>query len=406
MLQFGYVLAALALAALVPALLVCLRWVIFTFFSLFPRRRVFSTAPSAKFAILLRASDLEGQIERMVSDLISGLDYNHELFDVVVVADGCRDSTAFLAGFAGTSVLEVNNRQGLTKVNALEYAFGQLLEKSQYDAFLVIEPGTALEGTTLRALDRALVKGARAVQLASSGPTAKLSWRDCLANISFAFATHVMPRGRSMLGLSCGILGNGFCLTADLLREIPYRGAGQSFAECMEYHLGMVLEGEKVSYLSYPEFSPPDHHGHISGWKRHERSKRKISRYHLRKLLKSSACANRQALDSLLDLALPSTSGTVAALIVSLFAGGLLFVAGDRLRGCEDLLLPGLALSGLSAAALLTLPCRPFAALLEKRLPFRCWLAFLGFPLYPLWHLFSVIILSRKEIQTTLGTVE
>ncbi|MBN1864072.1 MAG: hypothetical protein JW808_04160 [Victivallales bacterium] len=387
MLRFGYVLALLASAALAPSLLMCCRALFFTFLSMFPRRRAFSAAPIARIAIVLKVCDLEGRIERMVSELISGLDYDHKLFDVVVVADGCRDSTAFLAGFAGARVLEVNDRPGLTKINALEWAFGQLLEEAGYDAFLVIEPGTVLDDTTLRALDRALARGSKAVQLASAPINAKLSWRECLSSIHFASATHVMPRGRSMLGLSCGILGNGFCLTAEILREIPYRGAGHSFAECLEYHLGIILGGEKVRYMAHPAFIPPDYLDYILRWKLHERSKMGVSRYHLKNLVKSAASANLQALDSVLDLMLPSVGGTVVALTVSLFAGGLLFIAGDRLRGCEELFIPGLAVSGLSLSGLLMLPFRPLAALLEKGLPFKCWIAFLALPLYPPWCL-------------------
>ncbi len=49
--------------------------------------------------------DIFRPLEKAVGDLITGLDYDSELYEVLVIADNCSDSTAFTASFAGAKVL-------------------------------------------------------------------------------------------------------------------------------------------------------------------------------------------------------------------------------------------------------------------------------------------------------------
>ena len=54
-----------------------------------------------------------------------------------------------------------------------------------------------------------------------------------------ALAFNVLrPRGRDRLGLSAGIYGNGFALSAGTLRAVPYTAA--SVVEDLEFHLALV----------------------------------------------------------------------------------------------------------------------------------------------------------------------
>ncbi len=54
------------------------------------------------------------------------------------------------------------------------------------------------------------------------------------------------PRGRDRLGLSCGILGNGFALTRETLLAVPYTAV--SLVEDLEYHLRLVRAGRRVRF--------------------------------------------------------------------------------------------------------------------------------------------------------------
>jgi cellulose synthase/poly-beta-1,6-N-acetylglucosamine synthase-like glycosyltransferase len=57
----------------------------------------------------------------------------------------------------------------------------------------------------------------------------------------------IRPRGRARLGLSAGILGNGFALHRDVLTQIPY--GAHSVVEDLEYHLALVRAGIRVEFI-------------------------------------------------------------------------------------------------------------------------------------------------------------
>jgi cellulose synthase/poly-beta-1,6-N-acetylglucosamine synthase-like glycosyltransferase len=56
----------------------------------------------------------------------------------------------------------------------------------------------------------------------------------------------VRSRGRERLGLSCGLRGNGWCVTHVLLEQVPY--AAFSLAEDIEYGIELGLAGYRIHY--------------------------------------------------------------------------------------------------------------------------------------------------------------
>jgi cellulose synthase/poly-beta-1,6-N-acetylglucosamine synthase-like glycosyltransferase len=58
----------------------------------------------------------------------------------------------------------------------------------------------------------------------------------------------VRPLGRETLGLSAGILGNGFGLSQKTLNAVPYLAS--SVVEDLEYHLSLVRSGRRVSFVN------------------------------------------------------------------------------------------------------------------------------------------------------------
>jgi hypothetical protein len=57
----------------------------------------------------------------------------------------------------------------------------------------------------------------------------------------------VRSRARERLRLSCGLRGNGWCITHRLLRQVPYRAF--SLAEDIEYGIDLGLAGHRVHYV-------------------------------------------------------------------------------------------------------------------------------------------------------------
>jgi cellulose synthase/poly-beta-1,6-N-acetylglucosamine synthase-like glycosyltransferase len=56
----------------------------------------------------------------------------------------------------------------------------------------------------------------------------------------------VRSRARERMGLSCGIRGNGWCVTQALLEKVPYRAF--SLTEDLEYGIQLGLAGYRVAY--------------------------------------------------------------------------------------------------------------------------------------------------------------
>jgi cellulose synthase/poly-beta-1,6-N-acetylglucosamine synthase-like glycosyltransferase len=72
------------------------------------------------------------------------------------------------------------------------------------------------------------------------------SLRTRLMNTALMAFNVLRPRGRERLGLSVGILGNGFALTSATLAAVPYDA--HSIVEDLEYSLRIVRAGRRIAF--------------------------------------------------------------------------------------------------------------------------------------------------------------
>ena len=89
-------------------------------------------------------------------------------------------------------------------------------------------------------------RGAHAVQAHYGVLNPFASWRTRLITIAKAAFHIVRSRARERAGVSCGIRGNGWCVTHELLRRVPYRAF--SLTEDVEYGIELGLAGFRVHY--------------------------------------------------------------------------------------------------------------------------------------------------------------
>ena len=68
--------------------------------------------------------------------------------------------------------------------------------------------------------------------------------RGRLRALAFRCMNFVRPRARKRLGLSCGILGNGFALHAEVLGRVHYTAV--SLVEDLEFHLSLLGAGIRI----------------------------------------------------------------------------------------------------------------------------------------------------------------
>jgi hypothetical protein len=175
--------------------------------------------------------------------------YPRDRYQVVVIADNCTDRTSAVAReAAGVWVLERCDTANRGKGQALRWAFEQLETAGhRFDAYFIIDADSQADPDLLTAFSRRIARGAPALQArytvlnAEEAPSTTLRW------FSLALRNHVVPYGRSTLGGSAPLLGNGMCFTRELLERHPWRAS--ALAEDVEYYLTLVQSGERVEYV-------------------------------------------------------------------------------------------------------------------------------------------------------------
>lgn len=163
---------------------------------------------------------------------------------IVVVADNCNDDTADVALACGVEVIERHDPERRGKGHALRFAFDRLHEA---DAFIVVDADTDVEPGFMAAMRDALAAGADALQCRYGVRDALANPRTALADVALGAWNMLRPRGRAALGLSAGILGNGFALSRRALQAVPY--SADSIVEDVEYHHLLVQAGLRVQWV-------------------------------------------------------------------------------------------------------------------------------------------------------------
>jgi cellulose synthase/poly-beta-1,6-N-acetylglucosamine synthase-like glycosyltransferase len=165
---------------------------------------------------------------------------------VIVIADNCSDATSSIATQAGAKVFERTNPELRGKGYALKFAFERSAAEAWADAVVVIDADAEASANLLEAFAARIERGARAVQAHYGVLNPFASWRTRLITIAKAAFHIVRSRARERVGVSCGIRGNGWCVTHALLAQVPYRAF--SLTEDLEYGIDLGLAGFRVQY--------------------------------------------------------------------------------------------------------------------------------------------------------------
>lgn len=235
---------------------------------------------------------------------------------ILVIAHNCSDSTAAEAAEAGADVLELNDPEKKGKGFALRYGFEKALAAGA-SAVMVVDADSTVSPDTIPSVVTAFTRGARVVQCRYEMVSASGASGSRLAALAFRGFNVVRPCGRERLGLSAGILGNGFAIVRGVLEANPYEAF--SVVEDLEYHIHLVMAGERVRYLDQVLISaefPESRSGEVVQRSRWEGGRFRTARVWALPLLGKVFSGKIRLLEPLCDLTgLPLAYGVFALLV-------------------------------------------------------------------------------------------
>jgi cellulose synthase/poly-beta-1,6-N-acetylglucosamine synthase-like glycosyltransferase len=348
----------------------------------FPSRRQSSPpAKSVPLAVIIPAHNEQKLIRQCIASLASPAASPAAIY---VIAHNCTDSTAQCAAEAGAQSLVLNDSVG-GKGIALDFGFRHAIAAGA-EAVLVIDADSIAAPNIIAAVSAAFAAGAEAVQCRYQVANSAANPRTRLAALALLGMNVLRPLGRHRLGLSCGIFGNGFALSARTLAKVPY--TPNSLVEDLEYHLHLIRAGIRVEFLNHTAVfgeMPESGSAAASQRARWEGGRILMRRLWTRPLALEVLRGRMRMLEPLLDLlALPLATQAVLLVLIAasgIFAHGALLIAWSA--------------TGLAAIALYVL----VAALLGPQ-PWRTLQALAFAPAYLAW---KVLMIPRTRLAARTG---
>lgn len=346
--------------------------------------------PPITFAILVPAHNEEETLGVLL-DSLSRLTYPKERYDVYIVADNCTDNTAALARAAGwVHVYERHDDRMRGKGHALSWIMQQLDSGTPiHDAYVIFDADSVIAPDFLTAMAREIGHGARALQ----GRVSVLNPGDApstsLRSIGLTLIAYLRPLGRSSLGFSATLTGNGMCFVRNLLRRHPWRAF--ALGEDYLYYLTLVLHGERVRYVPdavVQTAMPTTFAQQRTQDIRWESSQGFPSAWKIVGDLLSAGLRNRDIarIEAIAEFLTPSLSVLVFGCVGTLIAAVLLAFPVALLVSL--LLMSGLLVYGGAGLYLLHPPSAVYKALLYA-------------PLFMAWKLWVVLVLARTRKHTS-----
>jgi len=371
------------------------------------RRRWQSPAPStnstlARFALMIPAHNEAAGITRTI-DSLQALDYPTTSFSIHVVADNCTDDTSGVVTALGATAHDRHDAGNPGKGPALNWLFDRLVASGvNFDAVVIIDADTSLDRGFLRAMDRALAAEADAAQGFYGVRDIGGSTAAALRYAALACRHHLRPLGRTRLGGSSGLYGNGMVFRRELMAQRRWSG---HLTEDMEFQMDLLLDGVKVAYVpdALLEAEMPDNLASATTQnERWELGRIQMAKRYLPTLLSRVRCGDTELrtayIDSTLDHLVPPLSVLVALTgATTVAATAQSFVRGRRLDKLNLL---------ISVASSLTLSAHVVAGLRSVKAPASVYRSLLRAPRMVVWKLgVWVKVLLRPDSVTWTRTV-
>jgi cellulose synthase/poly-beta-1,6-N-acetylglucosamine synthase-like glycosyltransferase len=150
-------------------------------------------------------------------------------------------------------VLERQDPTKRGKGYALKFAFSRSAQEGWAKVVAIVDADAKVSPNLLEAFASRLELGAEVVQAHYGVLNPGGAWRTRLMAIAMAAYHMIRGRARERLAVSCGIWGNGWCVTHALLGRVGYNAF--SLTEDMEFGIDLAMAGYRVYYADEADAS-------------------------------------------------------------------------------------------------------------------------------------------------------
>jgi 1,2-diacylglycerol 3-beta-glucosyltransferase len=334
-----------------------------------------------RFVIVVPAHDEERLIASTVASL-RRLDYPDDLVRIHVIADNCADATADIARAAGAEVHQRVAPDKRGKGPALQWLLQRLWTRGDpHDAVVIVDADSTLSANFLRVMDAKLAEGHRVVQAYYAVRDPDTSWNVGLRYAGFAVRHYLRPLGRTALGGSCGLYGNGMAFRSDVLRD---RAWTAHLTEDIELQLELLLAGVPVAFAPDAVVEaemPATLGGARSQHQRWEQGRLDLARRYLPALLRSPRVRRPHQRVAQLDAAVDQVTPPFSVVVAATLATGIAGAALARARPSPAARLASMLPVGIAAAQAIYL----FAGLRLVNAPHTVYRSLLRAPVLVAW---------------------
>lgn len=246
-----------------------LYYFILAVFGMWHKREKINIDPKHKFAVMVCAHNEEAVIGPLVENL-KILDYPTEFYDIFVVADNCKDSTAKIAAEAGAQVYERFNQQEIGKGYAMGWMFDKIFAmEKQYDAVVIFDADNLVHPDFLLEMNNHLEKGEKVIQGYLNAKNPEDTWVAGTFAIAFWMVNHMWHLGKYNIGLSTALGGTGMCIDIEVLKKYGWECDG--LTEDMEFSLKVLTHGIRTCWAHDAIVYDEKPLGFMQSWRQRKR---------------------------------------------------------------------------------------------------------------------------------------
>ncbi|GMV92728.1 MAG: hypothetical protein AMXMBFR82_25060 [Candidatus Hydrogenedentota bacterium] len=211
------------------------------------RKKAIPNASPLRIAMVMPAHNEELQIGNCVRSALEA-DYPKDRFSIFVIADNCEDHTAQEAEAAGAVAFERHVPDLRGKGQAIDWFLREQAGRlREFDAIALVDADTKVDPQFLHEISGSLVHPDVSVVQGYHGVSnPEANWRAALTYAGFALVNGLRPAGRSCLGGTADLKGNGMGFRTDLL--LNYGWPAHSIVEDIELSSRLLLDGTLVYF--------------------------------------------------------------------------------------------------------------------------------------------------------------